>query len=74
MSLTKVDFSLLVEGHRTDESLLDVCIKVADEHDIDHELIPTLITRSLRDKMEVEAIDNRTLRKEKPANLDWLGL
>lgn len=72
--LTKIEFSLLVEeiARDRDLTLIEACIQVADEHDIEHNDIPSHVYPSLQDKLKEEAINNRTMRIEKQNTLEFL--
>lgn len=57
-------FSSEVESYakNTGESLLSSCIQVAESLLIDEEKIPRLISESLRQKLEIEAISEKTIK------------
>lgn len=57
---------------QTGLSYLEACVAVADEMDIeDHEIIK-FISVGIRDKIEVEAIEQRTIKVAKQNTLDFL--
>lgn len=74
MAISKVDFSLLVERMRSEKNTtyIESCIEVAESIEIEQEQIPNLLTRSLRDKIEIEAIDAKTVKIPRPVTLDWM--
>lgn len=63
---TKIEFSIAVESHATanDLSLIESCIVVAELNDIEHADIPKFIYQALKDKLQVEALANRTIRDD----------
>jgi len=75
-SLSKIDFSLAVETYsrENDISLVEACIHVADEHEIEHNEIPKFIYQALYDKIELEAINNKTIKSLQSSSLELLGI
>lgn len=75
-SLSKIDFSLAVESYarENDVSLLEACIIIAEENDIEYNDIPKYIYQALYDKIEIEAVNNKTIRKTNNNSLDLLGI
>ncbi|ADM79951.1 late promoter transcription accessory protein [Aeromonas phage phiAS5] len=73
--ISKIDFSLMVEARSRDLglSLIESCLEVAEELDIEPMDIPRLIYPALKDKMEQEGIENRTIKPDNNATLDFLG-
>lgn len=69
--LTKIEFSQLVEevARVRDLTLIESCIVVAEEHDIEYSDVPLLIYPTLQDKLKVEAIENRTMSVPKQLTL-----
>lgn len=67
---TKIEFSIAVELHATtnDLSLIESCIAVAEINDIEHVDIPKYIYQALKDKLQVEALANRTIKDDSQNN------
>lgn len=75
--INKIDFSLLVESHarNNDLSLIESCIIIAEENDIEHNDIPKYIYQSLFDKIELEAVNNKTIKSnDKTISLTFFGI
>lgn len=68
MAVKSTQFSSAVETYAKENggSLLSACIQVAENLEIDEEKIPRLVSESLRQKLEIEAINDRAL-KSKPS-------
>ena len=64
MAVKSTQFSAAVETYAKEHggSLLSACVQVAENLEIDEEKIPRLISESLRQKLEIEAINDRALK------------
>lgn len=71
---SKIDFSLAVEerARSTGSSHIECCTELAEEYDLDVADIVSLITKTLREKIEMEAIERRTVKIKQPTTLDWM--
>ena len=60
----QTQFSLRVESLKAefDHDYLEACVLVADEMKIDLEDIPSLLSPALKDKIEHEAIANKSIK------------
>jgi hypothetical protein len=59
------NFSLIVEEmllDNPDYSILECIVEAATEHSIDIEDVPKLLSKTLKDKIEVEAIQGNMLK------------
>lgn len=59
-----IQFSTAVElhVHETGCSYITACLEVADMQEIDEDKIPKYISESLKQKIEIEAVKERTLK------------
>lgn len=62
--ISKIDFSMKVEERaRVKElSLIESCLEIAEELDIDPNDIPKYIYSALKDKIEMEGVASKTVK------------
>ncbi|AAQ17980.1 gp33 late promoter transcription accessory protein [Aeromonas phage Aeh1] len=72
--ISKIDFSMKVEERAREKelSLIESCLEIAEEMDIDPNDIPKFIYPALRDKIEEEGIECRTVKPTHNATLAFL--
>ena len=70
--ISKIDFSMKVEERSRDKdlSLIESCLEIADELDIDPIDIPKFIYPALRDKIEKEGVENKTVKSRNNSSLE----
>jgi hypothetical protein len=68
----KQDISLSIETKVKELNItyLEACIQQANECDIDIEDLAPLLSRSIKDRLEVEAINSRVIRTTRPMTLE----
>lgn len=73
-STLKIDYSMRVEEYakENDITLIESCMIIADEMEIDESDIPKYIHWVLKEKIRSESIQNRTLRVEQEDSLEFL--
>ncbi|ADQ53027.1 late promoter transcription accessory protein [Aeromonas phage AsFcp_4] len=72
IEISKIDFSMKVEEKaRTKElSLIESCLEVAEELDIDPADIPKLIYPALKDKIEYEGVQAKQIKSSNTSTLE----
>ncbi|AUE22851.1 late promoter transcription accessory protein [Aeromonas phage Ah1] len=72
--ISKIDFSMKVEERAREKelSLIESCLEIAEEMDIDPNDIPKYIYPALKDKIEEEGIESRTIKPTHNATLAFL--
>lgn len=63
---TATEFSIFIEEKaiKDGESLMDTIIAYCDDKDIDVEVVAKLVTKSLKEKIRVEAVAANLMRQE----------
>lgn len=69
-----IQYSTAVEAHvrETGCTYITACLEVAELMEIDEEKIPKHISESLRQKIEIEAIRENTIRADRPGQAEDL--
>ena len=70
----QIDFSRRVEEYAglNNETLVESCFVIADELGVQTEDIPSQLSVSLRDKMQLEGVKNKTVKPDSTGSLDFL--
>lgn len=74
MTTSKQEISMSVENKVRTQGItyLEACVQQASEMDIDTEDLAMLLSRSIKDRLEVEAINSRVIRTAKPVTLEQI--
>lgn len=70
-----IQFSTAVELHVRDTgcSYITACLEIADAQEIDEDKIPKFISESLKQKIEIEAKREHTLKSDDVDNVESLS-